>query len=600
MCFFHTDSKVVLGYVTNTTRRFYIYVANRVCRILEFLDQTNWFYISTENNPADVGTRYIDPARLEESMWIQGLKPNISPTESLIFPSVTPEEDTEVRPEVVHVAKTDITNKLQREFYGDIRKCPKELSPYLDENGMIRVGGRLQNSDLPRHKVNPILVPGRHHVAMLLTRHFHNAVQHQGRHLTEGAIRAAGFWITGGKRLDSFVIHHCVKCRKLRGKHSQQKMADLPVDRITPSPPFTFVGVDVFGPWTIVTRRTRGGSASSKRWAVLFTCLSSRAVHIELLEEMSSSSFINSVRRFYAIRGKVAEFHSDSGTNFVGAISDLDTTAIFIKDPNIKEFLGESGTIWKFNPPHASHFGGSWERMIGVARRILDSMFLNNNRNLTHEVLSTFMAEVTAIINARPLIPVSTDVDKPLILSPATLLTQKTESRIESFEYFNQKDMLRSQWKHVQVLAEQFWSRWRKEFLPVLQARRKWNHESRNLEEGDVVLMKDEQTAHNDWPLGVITRTFPSEDGIVRKVEIQISREGKKPTFVRPVTQKKAVECHWNTNEYHWHSKYQWYASGIYPFSGIPVETSLVCHCPVPLSVAFQWNTSGGINASGN
>ncbi|XP_069109741.1 uncharacterized protein [Argopecten irradians] len=456
-------------------------------------------------------------------MWIQGLKPNISPTESLIFPSVTPEEDTEVRPEVVHVAKTDITNsekphnwserfekfsswkrlllsislikhlaesfksnhgkcigwhkcdiyrsvencacaeafiirELQREFYGDIRKCPKELSPYLDENGMIRVGGRLQNSDLPRHEVNPILVPGRHHVAMLLTRHFHNAVQHQGRHLTEGAIRAAGFWITGGKRLDSFVIHHCVKCRKLRGKHSQQKMADLPVDRITPSPPFTFVGVDVFGPWTIVTRRTRGGSASSKRWAVLFTCLSSRAVHIELLEEMSSSSFINSVRRFYAIRGKVAEFRSDSGTNFVGAISDLDTTAIFIKDPNIKEFLRESGTIWKFNPPHASHFGGSWERMIGVARRILDSMFLNNNRNLTHEVLSTFMAEVTAIINARPLIPVSTDVDEPLILSPATLLTQKTGSRIESFEYFNQKDMLRSQWKHVQVLAEQFWS----------------------------------------------------------------------------------------------------------------------------------------------
>ncbi|XP_069109978.1 uncharacterized protein [Argopecten irradians] len=535
-------------------------------------------------------------------MWIQGPKPNISPTESLIFPLVTPEEDTEVRPEVVHVAKTDITNsekphnwserfekfsswkrlllsislikhlaesfksnhgkcigwhkcdiyrsvencasaeafiirELQREFYGDTRKCPKELSPYLDENGMIRVGGRLQNSDLPRHEVNPILVPGQHYVAMLLTRHFHNAVQHQGRHLTEGAIRAAGFWITGVKRLVSFVIHHCVKCRKLRGKHSQQKMADLPVDRVTPSPPFTFVGVDVFGPWTIVTRRTRGGSASSKRWAVLFTCLSSRAVHIELLEEMSSSSFINSVRRFYAIRGKVAEFRSDRGTNFVGAISDLDATAIFIEDLNIKEFLRESGTIWKFNPPHASHFGGSWERMIGVARRILDSMFLNNNRNLTHEVLSTFMAEVTAIINARPLIPVSTDVDEPLILSPATLLTQKTGSRIESFEYFNQKDMLRSQWKHVQVLAEQFWSRWRKEFLPVLQARRKWNHESRNLEEGDVVLMKDEQTARNDWPLGVITRTFPSEDGLVRKVEIQISREGKKSTFVRPVTQ---------------------------------------------------------------
>ncbi|XP_060073443.1 uncharacterized protein LOC132553231 [Ylistrum balloti] len=542
-------------------------------------------------------------------MWIQGPpkpdSPEIEPssTSSSLFPLVAPDEDVEVRQEVVKVIKTDIedvdkpprswlerfekcsswTNlllaislikhiatsfkskhhncagwhkcdtyrsvesraaaevfivrELQRGFYGDIRKCPKELSPYLDENGIIRAGGRLKKSELPRGEKNPILIPGRHHVATLLTRHFHYSVQHQGRHLTEGAIRSAGFWITGGKRLVSFVIHHCMKCRRLRGKCAEQKMADLPTERVTPSPPFTYVGVDVFGPWNVVTRRTRGGSAASKRWAALFTCLSSRAVHIELLEEMSSASFINAVRRFYAIRGKVAEFRSDRGTNFIGATSDLGATAIFIEDRQVKEFLRESGTIWKFNPPHASNFGGSWERMIGIARRILDSMLLGSNHKLSHEVLSTFMAEVTAIINARPLVPVSTDTDNPFILSPATILTQKTGSQVESFGYLGHKDMFRSQWKHVQVLAENFWNRWRKEFLPLLQTRRKWNHESPNVEEGDVVLMKDEQVARNDWPLGIITRTFPSEDGLVRKVEIQICRGGKKSTLVRPVTQ---------------------------------------------------------------
>ncbi|XP_021359483.1 uncharacterized protein LOC110454347 [Mizuhopecten yessoensis] len=218
-------------------------------------------------------------------------------------------------------------------------------------------------------------------------------------------------------------------------------MADLPMDRVSPITPFTHVGVDVFEHWDIVNRRTRAGTAGSKRWTVLFTCQSCRAIHIKLLEEMSSSSFINAVRRFYAIRGKAA-FCSDRRTNFVGATTDLGVTAIFIEDRNVKEFLRESGTIWGFNPPHASHFGGSWERMIGVARRILDSMLLNNNRNLTHRVLSTFIAEVIAIINARPLVPVSTDADDPFVPSPVTILTQKTGSRVESFGHLDQKNII--------------------------------------------------------------------------------------------------------------------------------------------------------------
>jgi len=436
-------------------------------------------------------------------------------------------------------AEMFIVKKVQQKFYGsDVSKCPKELSPFLDERGIIRVGGRLKRMELPVAEKNPILVTGHHYIATLLTRHFPESVQHlQGRHLTEGAIRSAGFWITGGKRLVSFVIHHCVKCRKLTGSVCHQKMADLPIERHTPSPPFTYVDVDVFGPWNIVTRRTRGGSAASKRWAVLFSCLTTRAIHIELIEEMSSSSFINAVRRFYAIRGKVNEFVSDRGTNFVGATADLGATVINVEDYPVKEFLHKTGVVWKFNPPHASHFGGAWERMIGVARHLLDSMLPDHNRCLTHEVLSTFMAEVSAIVNARPLVPVSTDTDSPLILSPAILLTQKTGSQVESYQHLNIKDIYRSQWKHVQVLAECFWSRWRKEYLPLLQSRRKCPSESSNMKKGDVVLMKDEQVARNDWPLGVINRTFPSADGLVRKVEVRVTLQGRKSTFVRPVSQ---------------------------------------------------------------
>lgn len=163
----------------------------------------------------------------------------------------------------------------------------------------------------------------------------------------------------------------------------------------------------------------------NKRWAVIFTCLSVRAVHIEVIESLDTSSFINALRWFLAIRGPVKTIRSDRDTNIISACkelkipSNMDNTAV-------QTYLKKQQCTWTFNPPHASPFGGSWERMIGLARRILDTMFFQlKNTKLTHEVLVTFMAGVSAIINARSIVPVSTNPSAPLILTPATLLTQK-------------------------------------------------------------------------------------------------------------------------------------------------------------------------------
>lgn len=191
-------------------------------------------------------------------------------------------------------------------------------------------------------------------------------------------------------------------------------MVDLSCDRMEPGPPFTFVGIDTFGPWPIVFRKTRGGQSNQNRWAILFTCLVSRAVHFELVEQLSSFSFINALRRFVAVRGPVKQYRSDRGTNFVGAASELSIDAHFVETGSVGQYLAENGASWLFNPPHASHFGGVWERMIGACRKILDGILLQNKYELTHEVLSTFMLEVCAILNARPLVPVSSDPDEPL------------------------------------------------------------------------------------------------------------------------------------------------------------------------------------------
>lgn len=173
-------------------------------------------------------------------------------------------------------------------------------------------------------------------------------------------MRSAGFWIVGSKRLISSILYNCVTCRKLRRDVEQQKIADLPIDRTQPGPPFTCVGLDAFGPWNIVTRRTRGGVTNCKRWAILFTCLTTRGVHIEVVEEMSASSFINAYRRFVALRGPVKQIRSDRGTNFVGSTNDLNINTINVEDGLVKSVLYENGTTWIFNPPHSSHMVGFW------------------------------------------------------------------------------------------------------------------------------------------------------------------------------------------------------------------------------------------------
>jgi hypothetical protein len=174
--------------------------------------------------------------------------------------------------------------------------------------------------------------------------------------------------------------------------------------------------------------------------------------------------------------------------------------------------------------------------MIGVSRRILDSMLLDT-KDLTHEVLSTLMAEVCAIINGRPIVPVSTDVEDPQILTPSVLLTQKTGAEVGPFQHLDVRDLYRAQWKHVQVLAQTFWNRWRREYLPLLQSRSKWHMETPNVSVGDVVLLKEKEAPRNEWPVGIITRTFPSDDSLVRKVEVRMMRDNQPVEYTRPITE---------------------------------------------------------------
>ncbi|XP_056012598.1 uncharacterized protein LOC130052217 [Ostrea edulis] len=180
--------------------------------------------------------------------------------------------------------------------------------------------------------------------------------------------------------------------------------------------------------------------------------------------------------------------------------------------------------------------GGVWERLIEITRRILDSMLLDHRRvGLTHEVLVTLLAETSAMINSRPLTGIPSDPNSSFILTPNILLTQKMDVLNEKICETDSKDLMRVQWKRVQHFAKVFWDKWKKEYLHTLQTRKKWHQTQRNVRVGDVILMREKDMHRNEWPLGIVTKVFPGQDDLVRKVEVKVNRNDKITSYTRPV-----------------------------------------------------------------
>ena len=261
---------------------------------------------------------------------------------------------------------------------------------------------------------HPVILPKNQHLSKLMVLHYHEQIHHQGRQITHSAIRQAGYWLVSGHRLVSTILRNCVTCKWLCGAALEQTMSNLPRDRIEPTAPFTNVGFDVFSPWTVLTKRTRGGALNLKCWGLVFTCLASKAIYIEVLELMDASSFICALKRFSALRGPASLLRYDRGTNFVGGKSELDDALQEMDHRKIENYLSKQGCKQEFNSPHVSHFGGVWERQIRTICQVPNAMCAElGTSQLSHELLVTLMAEVAAIVNARPIAAVPSDVDEP-------------------------------------------------------------------------------------------------------------------------------------------------------------------------------------------
>ena len=369
------------------------------------------------------------------------------------------------------------------------------------------------NAPIPYEAKHPAILPGNHHVTQLIIRHYHCRLGHAGQERVLAEVRQR-FWVLRGRATISYILKSCMKCRKQKAKPQAQQMADLPESRVHPDePPFTRVGVDYFGPF--IVKRAR---SEVKRYGCLFTCLTTRAIHLEVSHTLDTNSFINALQRFIARRGPPREIRSDNGTNFVGARRELRKAINDWNQTKLSDCMLQHNVRWIFNPPAASHMGGVWERQIRTVRSVLSSVM--TQQPLDDENLQTLFCCVESIVNSRPITKLSDDPSDPLPLTPNHRLLLRSGPTLPPGTFVKQ-DLYRRRWRQVQYLADIFWVRWLKEYLPALQARQKWTKTSRNLQVGDLVLMLQDNMPRNNWPLGLITEAYPGPDGLVRTVQVK-------------------------------------------------------------------------------
>ncbi|XP_062557610.1 uncharacterized protein LOC134222475 [Armigeres subalbatus] len=412
------------------------------------------------------------------------------------------------RNQSVHESKQSIVEKHSRIY--------KPLL-FIGEGDVIGKNGPIAASPyVPYGTKFPVIIPKEHYVTHLLVNWYHRKYVHVNGETVVNEIRQK-YHVSDIRVLVRKATKNCRWCSVYRALPQVPKMGPLPLARVTPYVrAFTFVGLDYFGPLTVRIRRT-----NAKRWVALFTCLTTRAIHLEVAASLSTESCKQAIRRFIARRGSPQEIYSDQGTNFQGVSGEL-AKQIRCVNQSLASNITNQRTQWKFNPPYAPHMGGVWERLVRSVKKGLSCLL--TDRHPDDEALATVLAEVESLVNSRPLtyLPLDSETNEALtpnhflllsssgIVQPATMPTEEAAA-------------LRSNWNAIQVMLDNFWKRWIKEYLPVMSPQSKWFGEVRNVRVGDLVMIASDKE-RNSWTRGRILRVYPGKDRRVRRVDVQTTK----------------------------------------------------------------------------
>ncbi|XP_068756918.1 uncharacterized protein [Montipora capricornis] len=565
-CYHIVDSQIVHSMIQKESYGFNTFAATRVGEIQQNTNPKKWFWMENKYNIADWLTRGKKPNEINlDSAWQNGPSfLELPESEWPIHKTLTKEQ----LPELIKIASTitkpfskddkdtlasrinidrysdfgkliRVTARIltmyqrkpkssfkhagqfwimeaQKSMYKDVEKGRyKRLCPRKNTDGIYVVGGRGERwIDMSHNKNEVILLPYDHRFSRLYSEHIHKR-GHLGVLSTASKIRTR-FWIVKLLKMVKSISYNCVICKKLDKRLSEQIMGKLPVDRLKPSPAWTCTAIDLFGPFKIrdeVKKRTTG-----KTYGVIFNCLGTRAVHVDLAADYSTEKFLMVLRRFASIRGYPSKLYSDNGPQLVAANEELKNVVQGWNQEQLKEFGVMEGFKWDFAPADTPWQNGVSEALVKSVKRAITAAI--SDHVMTFSELQTVCFEVANLVNERPIGRYPTSPDDGTYLCANDLLLGRATSRVPSGP-FREPSNPRQRFEFVQNVVNYFWKKWTRDYFPSLLIQPKWHTAQRNLREGDVVLIQDTNQIRGQWKLGVVLKTFPGEDGRVRRVQVQ-------------------------------------------------------------------------------
>ena len=586
--FFIVDSEIVRAMIQKESYGFHTFVALRIGEIQSSTSPEDWAWIGGKNNIADWTTRSKDPSELDEgSQWqtspaflkqplsewplkqeckveelpeqtktilhLTNEKKDDNPIDINRFSSLTKllrvtarvlaifdkskgyslkniavPPSTEMLNHAKHFwvkdAQSDLTKEIEK---GDFAR----LNPRTRKDGIIVVGGRAErwmemsydNKELP-------LLPKNNRLSLLITEHAHQK-SHLGVSATTAAVRLE-YWIPNLQRIVKTIKNKCVTCKRLDKRFTEQRMASLPLHRLKPALPWLHTSIDLFGPFTTrgeVNKRSRG-----KAYGIIFNCMVSRGVHIDLATNYSTEGFLLPFRRFVSIRGYPKEVYSDNGTQLSAASKELQKIIFTLDQQQLKEFGAEMGLEWHFTSPDGPWRNGCSESLIKSVKRGLNVAV--GDQILSFSELQTVCFEVSNLVNERPIGRHPTELEDGSYLSPNHLLLGRATARVPAGP-FKEPTSLKKRFELVQQITNTFWRRWTRDFFPSLLIEPKWHTQKRNLLVGDIVLVQDSNHVRGKWQIARVSKVLPGDDGLVRRVELEYKNpDGRKFTTIeRPV-----------------------------------------------------------------
>ncbi|XP_065062391.1 uncharacterized protein LOC135689168 [Rhopilema esculentum] len=404
-----------------------------------------------------------------------------------------------------------------------VKKIEPQLDVFKDKDGILRCGGRLNNSNLDLQAKNPILLPRDSQLTILIILQSHSNVMHNGVKETLADLRSR-FWIVKGRQLVKKTIRPCRLCIRIQGQsYGEPKMSQLPDFRVYEAHAFDAVGIDFAGPLYV---RTEDNSLK-KVYIALFTCATTRALHIEVVPDMTTNTFLLCLKRFVSRRGIPRIIVTDNAKTFKAASKIL---VKLFKSREISNYLTDRKIRWKFNLAKAPWWGGFYERLIRGIKSCLKKNL--SKAKLSYDEIQTIIIQIESVLNSRPLTYLySSELEEPLTPSHLVigrrLLSLPERYFEEDIDYNETADVARKREQHVARVFQHYWRRWKKEYLIDLREYHKVPNKTRdrpNINIGDVVTVQDENIRNRiEWKLGRVADLIIGRDDVTRGARIQLA-----------------------------------------------------------------------------